>query len=179
MNLTLVQLTEAHADVMFRWMQDPVVASNLGLRSEPSLEKTKAWLARAQTDDTTFARGIVLDGQHVGNVVLDNVDRHVSKARFHIYVGEPSARGRGIGSHAIALALALAFDEVRVDKVWLTVHVGNAGAIKAYTKAGFRVEGTHREEFVLDGKRIDELYMGILRREFENVRGQGAEAASA
>jgi RimJ/RimL family protein N-acetyltransferase len=161
--VTLTDLTPSHATAMHRWMCDPVVSTNVGLRSEPSLEKTLAWLERAASDDTTAARAIVLDGVHVGNVVLDQIDRYVSKGRLSIYVGEPAARGQGVGRLALSLVLDLAFGPLGLHKVWLTVHAQNLGAIAAYTAVGFAIEGTHRDEFLLDGARLDEIYMGILR----------------
>jgi RimJ/RimL family protein N-acetyltransferase len=162
-SVTLADLTAAHAAAMYRWMCDPVVRKNVGLRSEPTLGKTLAWLEKAASDNTISARAILHDGVHVGNVVLDSIDRHVSKARLSIYLGEPAARGQGIGKRAVTLALDLAFGPLGLNKVWLTVYAKNAAAIGAYEAVGFVVEGTHREEFVLDGARFDELYMGILK----------------
>lgn len=150
---------------MLRWMRDPEVAQNVGLRSTPTLEKTLAFIARAADDDTICGRAIVVDGEHVGNVVLDMIDRHAGKARLHIYLGETNARGRGVGKSAVKLALDVAFDELGLDKVWLTVHARNARAIAAYHAVGFVTEGVHREEFVLGAERVDEHYLGILRRE--------------
>jgi len=161
--VTLEALNGTHAAAMLRWMQDPVVAKNLGLRSNPSAEKTTTWLERAATDESIEARAILLDGHDVGNVVLDQIDRHVAKARLSIYVGEQAARARGVGKAAVRLALALAFDELGLHKVWLTVHERNATAIAAYKAAGFVTEGTHRDEFVIDGERIAEIYMGRLK----------------
>ena len=161
--VTLGPLTAANASAMLRWMRDPVVSKNLGLRSEPSEEKTAQWLERAESDPSIEARAILLDGEHVGNVVLDQIDTYLSKARLSIYIGEASARARGVGKAAVTLALELGFTHLGLHKVWLTVHVRNKAAIAAYEAVGFVVEGTHREEFLLDGERIDEAYMGALR----------------
>jgi RimJ/RimL family protein N-acetyltransferase len=162
MTVALAPLAPSHAAAIARWLSDPDVARNLGLRSEPTLDKTLAFIAASNTE-TTCARAIMLDGEHVGNVVLDHIDRHVGKARLHIYIGEPGARGKGVGQLAVSLAVRLAFDELGLYKVWLTVHVTNHAAIRAYETAGFVIEGTHRGEFLLDGERVDELYMGVLR----------------
>src|SRR5687767_10789363 len=71
-----------HADKMFRWMQRPDVAGNVGLRRKPTLEKTRAWIERARSDDATRAFAIRSRGQHVGNAVLDLMDRHLGTARL-------------------------------------------------------------------------------------------------
>ncbi len=162
-NVRLTDLTTAHAGSMFRWMCDPDVSRHVGLRSEPTLEKTLAWLGRAASDNRVSARAILFDDAHVGNVVLDQIDLVTSKARLSIYIGEAEARGRGVGRRAATLAVDLAFGSLGLHKVWLTVHTGNHAAIATYKAIGFVVEGTHREEFILDGTRVDELYMGLLR----------------
>jgi RimJ/RimL family protein N-acetyltransferase len=43
----------------------------------------------------------------------------------------------------------------------------NPRAMRAYEKAGFRLEGTRREAIYQDGAYHDELVMAILRSEFE------------
>jgi RimJ/RimL family protein N-acetyltransferase len=163
--VSLVPLRPAHAPAIVRWLRDPVVSANLGLRSTPTLAKTRAFIAAASAGDALCARGVLLEDRHIGNVVLDQIDRQIGKARLHIYIGEANARGHGAGRRAVALALALAFDQLGLHKVWLTVHARNRAAIRAYEAVGFTIEGVHRAEFLLGGERIDELYMGALRSE--------------
>lgn len=164
-NVALTPLGHVHVEAMFRWTSDPEVRDNLGLRTVASREGTEAWVARALADESVRAFAIELDGNHVGNVVLDRIDRHLGTARLHIYVGEAAARGHGVGARATGLAADFAFDELGLHKVWLTVHERNARAIAAYTKVGFRVEGTLRDEFLLNGGRVAAIYMGLLRNE--------------
>jgi RimJ/RimL family protein N-acetyltransferase len=161
--VTLAPLDLSHAEAMLRWTSQPEVAENLGLRSEPSLERTRAYIQRAKTDPSYSAWAIMLADVHVGNVILDQIDRRAEKARLHIYVGGASARGQGVGKRAVSLAVEVAFSDLGLQKVWLTVHEKNAAAIAAYRSVGFALEGTHRKEFLLDGVLVDELYMGILR----------------
>jgi ribosomal-protein-alanine N-acetyltransferase len=156
-----------HAENMFRWMTDPVVSANLGLRSEPSMEHTLGWLRRAMADPKTHPYAILFGDRHVGNLIFDRMDSYLANARLSIYVGEPDARGKGVGSKAVRLGLAEAFQSLSLNKVWLSVHVHNLPAIRAYLRAGFVMEGILRDEFVLNGRRVAAFYMGILREEFE------------
>ena len=157
------------ADQVFRWVCDPEVARHLGLRSEPSLARTAAWLAKAASDETMRGFAIRLGGRHVGNVVLDLIDRHLATARLSAYVGEAAARGGGVGTTAVYHCLRAAFDSLELRKVWLTVHVHNVPAIAAYSRVGFQVEGVLRDEFVLDGRPVNALRMGILRHELPRI----------
>jgi RimJ/RimL family protein N-acetyltransferase len=76
----------------------------------------------------------------VGNVVLDQLDRCARSARLSIYIGEASARGRGVGQWAVREAVRLAFDALGLERVWLTVRHDNAAARRAYEHAGFAAE---------------------------------------
>jgi RimJ/RimL family protein N-acetyltransferase len=156
-----------HAENMFRWMTDPEVSVNLGLRTEPSSEKTRSWLQRALEDGETRAYAILLGGRHVGNLVFDRIDDYLANARLSIYIGEPEARGRGVGLKALRLGLVEAFERLSLHKVWLTVHVHHTRAIQTYLKAGFVMEGIVRDEFRLNGKLVSVFYMGMLRGEFD------------
>ena len=165
MTVRLLPLARAHAGAMLAWMQRDDVRDNVGVAAEPTMERTLAFIERALDDDAMAAFAIHDDEEHVGNVVLDRIDRRVGTSRFSIYLGAPERRGRGVGRAATRLALAHAFDALELQKVWLTVHVQNTRAITAYAGEGFRVEGVLRREFLLRGELVDVLYMGVLRGE--------------
>jgi RimJ/RimL family protein N-acetyltransferase len=171
--LSLVPLAPGHAEAMYRWMGDPAVRDNVGVRSEPTLERTLAWIEQARQDSATVPFAIEVGGWHVGNVILDRIDSYLSTCRLSIYVGESEARGKGVGREAVRCAVAHAFEKLALNKVWLTVHVHNAAAIAAYVAAGFTVEGVLRDEFMLRGKRCAAFYMSILSHE---LQGRGAAA---
>jgi RimJ/RimL family protein N-acetyltransferase len=160
---TLRRLTADDAERVLGWMRDPEIAANVGLRREPSLAFTRDWLARVADDEgDTVARAVLADGVHVGNVVLDRIDRHLGTARLSIYLAD---RGRGVGVDATRAMLDFAFGPLGLRKVHLTVHEHNARAIRAYLRVGFREEGRLRGEFLLGDRHVDALYLGILSDE--------------
>ena len=167
--VSLAPLSADHAEAMYRWVCDPLVRENLGIRREPSLERTHAWIAQALQDDSVCAFAILNNGVHVGNVILDRIDRYLSTARLSVYVGEENMRGSGLGRTGIYLALREAFDTLKLHKVWLTVHSRNTAAIHAYQRLGFQIEGVLRDEFILHDERIAALYMGVLEEDFRQL----------
>jgi RimJ/RimL family protein N-acetyltransferase len=169
-DVKLTPLTVEHAPTMYRWMLDPAVRENIGLSRDPSMQATIDWLENAQKCTQILPFAILLGDQHVGNVVLDRIDSYLSSARFSIYIGEPSARGKGIGLTSTYLILKKGFSEQLLNKIWLTVHSRNYAAINTYTTLGFVIEGILRDEFWLNGKRIPVFYMGLLRAEFNSLK---------
>lgn len=165
-DIRLQPLTEVHVQNMYRWVSDPLIRESIGLSQEPSVEKTKAWILSAIQGRDTVAYAILRDQCHIGNVVLDQIDQHLSAGRLSIYIGEACERGRGIGTAAITQLLKEAFETLKLHKVWLTVHVHNEGAIHLYKKLGFRIEGEHRDAHIVEGKWTNAYYMGMLEKDY-------------
>jgi RimJ/RimL family protein N-acetyltransferase len=168
-DVTLAEITCACANRMLAWMQTEDIADALGLTVEPSLERTLGWISRAAQKSDIRAWAIHSAGEHVGNVVFDQFDYRTATARLSVYIGLPECRGSGVGTTAIFEGLTRIFDERSLYKIWLTVHAENTAAIRTYLLLGFQVEGTLREAFIWKGKRVDALYMGLLRSEFSAI----------
>ena len=168
-DVSLSELTESCATRMLSWVTQKDVSDGLGLSRVPTIERTLAWIQTAEAKESVWAWAVLWNGNYVGNVVFDQIDRRASTARMSIYLGDQNARSRGVGTTAIYLALAKAFREQHLYKVWLTVHAENAAAKKVYENLGFRVEGTLREAFVLGTRRLDAFYMGLLAAEFSTL----------
>jgi RimJ/RimL family protein N-acetyltransferase len=147
---------------MYEFVRDPEIRDNLGIRSRPTLKKTRNWIAKALQDESMRVYAVHVDGSYVGNIVFDERDKYLATARYSIYL---SLRGGGVGTQATVDALKRIFTEWKLHKVWLTVHALNKSGIRCYEKIGFRKEGTHRGEFFLKGTRVNAVYMGILREE--------------
>ncbi|MGE0707697.1 MAG: GNAT family N-acetyltransferase [Planctomycetota bacterium] len=162
--VTLEPLGPEHAEGTLRALSDPDVAAGLGLSREPSLARTQEWIAKAREDAAIVPFAILAAGEHVGNVVLDQLDRWIGQVRLSIYLGA-AGQGRGVGTRAVQLAVAHAFERLELNRVWLQVHVENEGARRCYLKAGFREEGLLREAFRLRGRLVNARLMAVLRRD--------------
>jgi len=168
-DVAIEPVTVEHAPDMYRWMCDPVIRGNIGLRSEPSLERTITWITNALADQSVRPFAIMFANQHVGNVIFDRIDHHLATARLSVYIGESTVRASGVGLTALYLVLTEGFQKMGFHKVWLTVHDRNFRAIRTYTKLGFALEGILRDEFWLDGQRVATFYMGLLRGDFRRL----------
>lgn len=164
MSVRLIPLREEHAPAMLAWLRDPEVRGWLGLRAEPSLEATLAFIAAQRTDTTMTGRAIYEGETHVGTITLDHIEWTARRCRLHVYLGPASSRGRGVGRRAVAEALRIAFDDLDLEEVWLSVHPTNARAIRAYTAAGFACDTSRA-----GGPTPDELRMTISARHWREL----------
>jgi RimJ/RimL family protein N-acetyltransferase len=102
----------------------------------------------------------------LGYIELADFDWHSGNAWMGIGIGEREYWGRGFGLEAIRILLKLAFHEWNLQRVSLGVNGYNERAIRAYEKAGFKLEGSLRNYVQRNGKRWDMHMMGVLRREW-------------
>ena len=103
----------------------------------------------------------------VGSVYLRDIDEVHRKAEFGIFIGEKDCLGRGIGSTATSLIVEYGFNQLKLNRIFLRVFTRNAGAIKAYKKAGFKEEGIFRQDVMVDGTFEDVMYMSILKTDLK------------
>ncbi len=54
------------------------------------------------------------------------------------------------------------FNELGLHRIFLTASSDNPGALKAYERAGFKIEGLMREAFFRNNKYSDKVIMGII-----------------
>jgi RimJ/RimL family protein N-acetyltransferase len=102
----------------------------------------------------------------IGFVVLFNFKWGNQSAEMAIGIGDTSYRGKGYGQDALKLILNYGFNELNLHRISLTVMDYNTPAIKAYERAGFVLEGKHRQAVQRQGKRYDLLLYGMLQDEF-------------
>lgn len=168
---------------MRAWVNDPDVTRFLSgaysLRPQ-TWEQTEDNLRAMLTGDAGGVNMVIAEREslaYLGQVSLFMIDYTARKCEMAIVLSAKNI-GRGYGTEALRLILRYAFDQMNMNRVFLTAHARNARAIHVYEKVGFVHEGLARQDRYVDGRYEDVALMGILREEYEaNVRGQASAAA--
>lgn len=152
----------------WRWEQDPCVLLGYGRQTPESLEARLEGYEHQARGTLHQARFTVYDltgptPLPVGTTALV-IDHQVRTAEYFILLGEH--RGRGIGGAATLLTLDYAFHITNLRNVWLQVLAANAGAVRAYERAGFRLIGRRRQSGYWLGEPCDEILMDAIPSEF-------------
>jgi RimJ/RimL family protein N-acetyltransferase len=153
-------------DVYLSWLHDPDVTRYMEAGRFPTtLDDLRAYYdAHQPPDHVLWAIETVSSGTHIGNLTLD-FDWVHRRAELGIMVGERGLWGQGFGPEAVRLAVRWAFTRLNLRKVGLGVLAVNAGAIRAYEKAGLHEEGRLREHAFCEGQYVDVVRMAIFRNE--------------
>lgn len=107
---------------------------------------------------------VAVDGQELVGSLLLGPWTELESARHVLEVKglavDPARQGEGVGGALVDAGIATA-RERGARKLLLRVLSGNAPARRLYESRGFKLEGSVREAFLLEGAYIDDLTMGI------------------
>jgi RimJ/RimL family protein N-acetyltransferase len=127
------------AMISYKWRNNPEIWKYTPFNpSEPiTLKVEKDWLRGVlkRTDQKRFAICLTNSKRYIGNVQL--LDISEEQAEFHLFIGDSSCWGKGIGEKATSLILDYAFSTLNLKKVILEVNKEHNTAIKLYSKQGF------------------------------------------
>ena len=114
----------------------------------------------------------ILSARLIGLIGLHTVFWLHREAFMGIQIGEREYWSKGYGTDALRVLLRYAFNELSLARISLSVLEGNARAMRSYEKCGFKYEGRERQAWIYDGRRWDEVYMGLLREEWQTMRDE-------
>lgn len=157
-------MTGDDTERIIRWRNSDGVRRNFIYQELFTREGHEHWV-RTKVETGDVVQMIICDlatDEPVGSVYIRDIDRQHNKAEYGIFIGEPSARGRGLGTAAAKLMLRYCFEEEGLHRVYLRALTGNEQAIRSYEKAGFQREGILRGDVKIDGKYVDIVWMAAV-----------------
>ena len=160
--LRLRPITPDDSPTLDRWLNDPEVVAAFG--------RPPADVAEAGGDDGESAG---LSSRTTAVPRRDPVlPRPPQRAvvRIDIFIGEPEARDRSLGTEALRTLLQYLFETTRVNRVTICPEPSNRRAVRAYEKAGFRLDGVLRRHMKIDGRWVDIAFMSLLDDEWPSAK---------
>jgi RimJ/RimL family protein N-acetyltransferase len=164
--------------------RDPEIYRNLGadVSRLPPLteEQARAWVENIASHPAAWV--IEHQGRAIGEILLDNFVEADGRAGLIIGILDATALGRGLGTEAIKAIAEFSFDVLKLHKLSMRVLAFNTRAIRAYERVGFVREGLERESALIGGVWHDDVIVGLLKRDFDALRGhkgEGKESAPA
>lgn len=153
--------------------RDPEIYRNLGAdtRNLKSItdEQAKAWVDNIASHPAAWV--IEHQGRAIGEILIDNFVEADQRAGLIIGVLDPTCLGKGLGTEAIKAVAEFCFDVLGLHKLSMRVLSFNTRAIRAYERVGFVREGLERESAFIGGVWYDDVIVGLLKRDFDALRG--------
>ena len=162
-------LEERDLERIFRWKNNYELCALIKAYPLPiARHETEEWFKKNQSDKNQILLGIFeLESKElIGIVRLMFIDWVSSVAELGIFIGDESARGKGIGREATKLILGYAFQGINLRRIYLRVSESNTKALHLYESCGFIKEGVLREHFWINGQYQNIVLLGILKNEY-------------
>lgn len=158
-----IRLSDAKRFV--KWLADPLVNKFMATR-RVSMREELQWISSLKKQKLNKAFAIdTKDGVHIGSINL-SLKPQDKRAALGVMIGDKQYWNRGLGTDAMRTILRYGFGRLRLHRISLKVYAYNPRALKVYTRLGFILEGRGREEVLYRGRFYDDMYMGLLRREW-------------
>jgi RimJ/RimL family protein N-acetyltransferase len=109
-----------------------------------------------------FAR---LDGRVAASCSLKNLSHMMSYGEIGYGVGA-EFQGRGVGTAVVRAFVKKIFAETSMRRLFALVAEENEPSCRLLERIGFVREGLLREHYLIHGKPVNEVYYGLLRREW-------------
>ena len=150
-----------------KWYNDPKVRKTLVIDEVFELEKTVAWFKGLAANDLRIDFIIEsLEGDPIGITGLIDIDRKNKTAQCYCVIGEKDHWGKGLGTEIHSVLFQWGFETFDIEKIWAHIRTNNPAIFRVVEKLGFQIEGTLRQDTIVDGQRIDLYHIGLLRDEF-------------
>jgi RimJ/RimL family protein N-acetyltransferase len=147
-----------------RWINDFEVTRYLGQAAKCfSLESERKYLEKLVSDGHNFAAVLKEEERLIGNASIFGVQHIHQCAEIGLFIGEAGDRGKGYGQEIVRLLVDYGFRYLNLNNIMLRVFSGNAAAINAYRKCGFKEFGRRTRCYFVESKWYDEIYMETLR----------------
>ena len=163
--VNLREIDDVDTTNIVKWRNSIDVLKNFFIQDTLTEEQHQFWLNN-KVRTGLVAQFIIIDNETdtpVGTTFLRDIDQNNSKAEFGIFIGEASARGKGLGSEACKLITDFGFDQLLLNRIYLRVFAHNNKAIKSYENAGFKKEALLQQDIFANDKYNDVIIMAKLK----------------
>lgn len=166
--LRSLEITDINENYL-SWFKDEEVTKFLEVDGKSlTKEEVIRYINEGKNSKSYFMYAICIkeNNKHIGNLKIGPINYKHGISDFITVIGDRTQWGKGLASEAIRLGIKLAFEKFNIRKLSAGVYSDNVGSIKAYTNAGFIIEGTLKDHYVFKGKYQDRVMVSCFNPNF-------------
>jgi len=132
-------------------------------------DQAVSFIEGTQTDRSSIVLAILSkdSGKHIGNISLQKIDLISRNAEYAIVLGDRDYWGKGIAKEASLLILRHGFESLNLHRIGCGTSSENIPMQKLAAKLGFNEEGRRKDALYKNGKYVDIIEYGLLRKNFK------------
>jgi len=157
------------------WFNTPGVIDHFKFYLPITKDLKERWIKELTEQKKTFFVIVPIDEpgpekEPVGTCGFFNFRCQDTICHFGVIITEKARWQKGYGVEAIQLLVDYGFNTLKLHKIESSVLASNKPAIRLHEKTGFVREGVKREHICIDGRYLDLILYGLLRREWQEKR---------
>lgn len=169
MKIELKQISNTDFAKILKWKSDPALSIQIMSKCIVLNEfETIQWIIKNSSDPNQKLNGIYLTSNlkteliGITRIMFINFESRIGE--LGIYLGENQYQGLGIGTNALSLTIKQAFEELKLNKLYLRVNSNNLKAINLYKKFNFQIEGILKKHYYNQDMNVfdDITYMSLF-----------------
>ncbi|ANQ47983.1 GNAT family N-acetyltransferase [Flammeovirga sp. MY04] len=169
--IELRPIQKENVNSFYQWLNDEeVIKYSLSLFQKlNSKQEIQKWFNTVIDDRVNLNKGIYIKGTNnfIGYAGISNISTTNKSGEYYIFIGDKDYWGKGYGTATTTEIIKIGFTELGLNRIMLTVSEPNTGGLKAYQKAGFKLEGRLRQAAYRDHEFHDKIVMSILKEEYQ------------
>ena len=149
-NIDYVKVDPNLINDYLKMINDKEIQKQIGLDNiTVTFDNEMEWVRKnMQNDSTTYSMIEKSTNEFIGNIEIMNIENNKGEIGICITTDK---QDKHYGQEAMKRIVEYAYNELKLDEVWLNVHGDNPRAIKCYEKCNFIIDG--------EGKRPSDYHM--------------------
>jgi [ribosomal protein S5]-alanine N-acetyltransferase len=159
-------------DRVMSWFEDEeLMRYYSNSRNRITKENLLQSIAEGKKSGNVFTYGIYdnATSKLIGTLKLGPINHSQKISDLVALIGDRDFLGKGLAVEAIKLGNELAFEEYDIRKLFGGMYESNIPSIKAYTRAGWIIEGRLKGHYYVDGKNEDRILVGCFNPKYFTV----------
>lgn len=153
-----------HIGHVMEWVNDPEVMGYFaGCQNRISFDEERMYMESLinSNKDSVSSAFDAETGEYVGQCSINQIHWPSENGRVFLVVTKKQ-QGKGYAEAMLAKLIEIARDSIRLHKLWLIVREDNDKSLARFVRAGFRIEGVLRDEYLVGGKYHNMIRMGMI-----------------
>ena len=166
--LRIISISDITDRVMQWFEDDELMKYYSNSRNRITKESLTAAIEEGQESRSVFTFGIfnLQENILIGTLKLGPINYANMISDLVILIGDREFHGKGLAVEAIELGNRLAFERFDIRKLFGGMYESNISSIKAYTRAGWLVEGRLKGHYFVNGNKQDRILVGCFNPKY-------------
>lgn len=105
----------------------------------------------------------------IGNIKVGPISKRHKTSDLIVFIGDTNYLGKGLAVEGIKLGNQMAFEHLGIRKLFGGMFYSNIASVKAYTRAGWIIEGVLKGQYLVDDKTEDRILVACFNPSLFNV----------